>query len=288
MQIPPATLAEVRAFSSTESAPFSAATTSLVASSASGRSGTTKRPSSNPPEPKSFGMPETTPGKAAPLKQENSFAAGNSSRIGNKSLELQKPENTNLTDKLSNRFNQLKKQAGEQANNVNNKLNSNTRNVADSADNTLRNVSDQAGRIKQNLAGTGSKNSNIFPSNFKPGREPPQIVTRRSNPARQSNPSNQLSERAITNSTDSAARALNQSTQSGNRVSGAGNVPVQLPRTNPVTRRNSSLGTPIQNRNAGQQVVSQVSAARLTKATPGDRKLEGMQSPSVTIEKITD
>ena len=147
----------------------------------------------------------------------------------------------------------------------------------------MRDFSNQARQIKEDTTGTGSTGFGATPVAKRPLRrtDSPPISPGASFQA--SGNSKPPTTRPLTNPSRSGpTEKTNSTVGTSNQLSGTG-----LSNRQPAgSRQLQRVGQTGQIRSTSQTAISQRFTADLTRSTPGDRKLEGMQSPSVTIEKI--
>ena len=201
---------------------------------------------------------------------------------------------------IANSAQSLKDNAGQFASNVSNNLKATKDNLAEKTGNALRKFTSKVPETSRNLTGQGSQSRSGFspPTNNRSSNTSNASASNLSPPARGAGS-------AGGSSTNLQGSGVRNNLSSGNLSPPVArpNPPVNnrptnralnsqnLRPTNPVsTTPGSNTGRITQNNRVTQAPttrgpVAQVGSAA-TLATPGDRRLEGPQSPSVTIEKI--
>ena len=242
---------------------------------------------STPPPSKSFSMPKV-------VTPQSDFAAKTTGAPGPTSqfapASLKKPVQ-DVNQSISNRFQQLKQSSNEFANKTIQKAQATTQNFGQQASNTLRSFG-------------GAKNQ--VPPTQPNGFQPP--ASKQQNSAQQNSAPPILPRDSLGSSRDLKTFAPPKSTAnpiqtrptvpitqgSSTRPTNRNTLPpvTSSPRQSPISNSapppgNLSSGNRLTSSPRQNQPAAQSTAVRIaTSNQPGDRKLEGMQAPLVTIEKI--
>ncbi|MEM9410915.1 MAG: hypothetical protein AAGA30_07365, partial [Planctomycetota bacterium] len=275
----------------------------------------TQRPATQLPPSRSFASTQNSKPQSSSFNSGGggNFAAPNTSTSNASAPQVLAPKvapivqpSGNLRDRLSNGIQKVQQNTRQFAGDAANSLKNSTNNFAASAKNAIRQPTEKLGNAISNNFGGGSNNGNGFSTNqgFSNGNRltpspnsAPRTVPQQSNfppvtPAPSFDKSREL--KPFGSSGGNSASNLSLPPRNASPIGSQGSQfpavrqvspPSNLVRSNSPPDRGFSAQPGNRSRN---QIANNNSKPRRrnTLATPGDRKLEGMQSPSVTIEKI--
>ena len=235
-----------------------------------------KRVTTQRPPSKSFKPPAQTP--------DNSF--GGNSFTGAAAPLPKKNVLGNAANSVTNRFQQLKNSTTDMAKGAFDSAKSTTNNLADQSGNALRNLSNRAGNLKNNLLGnSATQNANPLPKKNGFAANPNAL-----------GPANSIGGSFDKSKTlqPFAAQPVRNPRTNNPLPKGPAAKPITPPIVQSRPLSQSPIRQPIRTPNtppAAKQArpfAQQTStpATRMTRSTPGDRKLEGVRSPTITIERI--
>ena len=227
------------------------------------------------PASKSFSMPKVVAPQSDFASAANNMPSNNKVGFNPAKTNFQQPVEE-PKQSISNRFQQLKNSTNQFASNKVQDVKQATGNFADRASNSLR-----------SFGGANKVNTNPTGSTTRQQSSPPPIVPRASFDS-----TRDLNSNPPISKSSPIQNSLPPRSPSNNLLPRDVSAPVRSPQVGNINQSPPPRSLISSNRSSGQlgnstaNVGSSITTRVATSGTPGDRKLEGMQAPSVTIEKI--